>query len=232
MKIIAVSIILIMILIPIHSVTSTNGLVDTSIIYDPVVEVADLKQNGTLTDPWIFNLTKDFSAVTKMIWIIDTQDNTLDFNNFDGTSALTNGVEIYYNSISLVGGEPIRTNHDLMHYAYNVEMFSDDVSPKDRIILVQWLLSSFIPDGLQITPTKTITIQIRDDLLSMASLNNFTCTFKGYKNVVVQNKQIGEPFDPIGYLWHIWNESGSAITFLLLFSLGVLMTWYVIKRGR
>lgn len=168
---------------------------NSNIFYNPVVEVADLDQNGSLTNPYIYNLTHEFSYVEKINWVLVFADAQIDFTLFDGTAPLTNGINVLYNSISLVDNKNITNNHELAHFAFNMEVLSDEQSPKDRVIIIQWLLTSFIPNGIQITPTKTIHIYIQDDLTALGSLISFTATFKGYKtfnNMAEQTQQVNQ----------------------------------------
>ncbi len=134
------------------------------VIITPIVETLSLVQSGTLTTPYIANVSSDFDFVTKMNWIIVFADAQMDWTSFGSGSALTNGIYIKYGSTSLNGNQNLTNNYELMTLAFNAHYFQDDIAPKDNIIWIQHLLTSFSPEGIDHRGKDKIQIYIQDDL--------------------------------------------------------------------
>lgn len=152
-------------------------------IYEPIVEVLNLAQNGTLATPYIVNLTKDFLLIQRIIWHLHFSTNTIDFDKFGDETALTNGVNLIYNEISLLDNVNLTANSDFAHESYDLTIFSDGKNPKGNMLTSRLTFTKFTTNGLYINNERALQFYIQDDLSSMTSVSNFNVTVQGLKRV-------------------------------------------------
>lgn len=165
---------------------------DEKRIYEPVVEVLDLAQNGTLATPYIVNLTKSFLFVQRMIWHLHFATNTIDFNNFGDEGALANGINVLYNGISLLDNVNITSNGHFAHESYDLTIFSDGKNPKGNMLTSRLTFTRFSPSGLYINNERALQFYIQDDMTGLTSISQINVTIQGLKRV---NNDLIEPID-------------------------------------
>lgn len=176
-----------------NSVSGSNSS-EGKVIYEPVVEVLDLAQNGTLLAPYIVNLTEDFLIVQRLIWHLHFTTNTIDFDNFGDDTPLTNGINVLYNGISLLGNVNITANSHFAHDSYDLTILSDDKNPKDNMLISRLSFSKFTDEGLYINNARQLQFYIQDDMTSgtLTSISMFNVTVQGFKRI---NNDFIKPFD-------------------------------------
>ena len=150
----------------------------------PVVEVLDLNVSGNLTNPNIVSAVYDYTIITRVIWDLVFTTNTLDIDNFADDSALTNGVNVLYQDISLLDNSNITTNHDFAHATYDVNILSDEKNPKTRALSSRWSFDKFVGcecGGLLMDNDQTFSIYIQDDITALTTISEYQITIEGYK---------------------------------------------------
>lgn len=196
----------------------------------PVVETFDLLQVGTVANPYIVNITKDFHVMTKLNWILHFNDNTLDWEEFAADTALSNGILLNYSSFTI--DKPITNNHELMNLAYNAHHFRDDKNPVGHIIWIQHLITSNIPSGILINDDNTIHIMIQDDLTAVGfAIESFDVSFIGYKTIEVQT--YNENFqgeDLLTLIENFWRSNSMALMAIGVSIFGFLLIWRFFRR--
>jgi len=175
-----------------ESVTAKNQ--DNKTIYEPVVEVLDLAQNGTLATPYIVNLTEDFLLVQRIIWHLHFATNTIDFDKFGDDTALTNGINLLYNGISLLNNVNITSNSHFAHESFDIQILSDDKNPKNNMLSSRLTFTKFVTDGLYINNKRSLQFYIQDDMTSgtLTSISKFNVTVMGLKRI---NNDLIAPMD-------------------------------------
>jgi len=162
-----------------------NALEGSSV---PIVEVLDLKIDGSASGGVFVNTTKEFLVISRVIWNLEFKDQSVDFTGFGSGNALTNGINVYYNDVSLLDNANISKNDDFGHGSYDISIHSDDQGAnKDNILLSRWSFSKFVESstiaGLIRTSEKRLAFHIQDDLLSSSAFIELTVTIEGYKRI-------------------------------------------------
>ncbi len=177
---------------------------------EPVIEPLDLIINGT--GGVFVNITKDFDIVMRIIWHIDFAASFIDFGNFADDTALTNGLLVFYNDVSVLnGGGAIKRNDDLAHLGYDINILEDGRSPKDFTILGRLSFFKINVDGLKIEPGKSLAFLVQDDMTALSSLVELEIFVEGYK--IVRDTYFDLPFES-KYLPNSINE----ISLIFLFT--------------
>jgi len=151
---------------------------------DSVIESIDLSNaQGTLANPYIYNLTQDYTTILKLQWQMNFTALSLNLETFADDSTLPNGFIMYYNRISLTDGDTLRSNSDFIAYSYDHYIDENDKASNDKYIGGQWLFNTWVDGGLQITPSKTFQIYVQDNISLATSLHSFLFIIKGYKTI-------------------------------------------------
>ncbi|MHA2220217.1 MAG: hypothetical protein ACXACY_30420, partial [Candidatus Hodarchaeales archaeon] len=156
------------------------------IFYEPIVEVLDLVINGSASGGVFVNISKNFEYVTEIIWSLDFDTNTLTMSDFAADSPLTNGINLYYNDVSLIDNANITTNAIFGHNAYDLSIIPSENNPKERLLNARWAFEKFSPTtgGLLINDDRTLSVHIQDDLTTLTSITLFQIIIDGYSITV------------------------------------------------
>lgn len=200
----------------------------------PIVETFDLLQDGSTTT-YKTNISKSFDVVTKMNWVLNFDDNSLDWNNFAANdSSLGNGIYVNYDEGNMIDSNyNITNNWQLINLAYNSHHFTDDKNPVGQIIWVQHLLTSFIGSGIIIDDSHTISVWVQDDLTDVnLHITSFTVTFKGYQTI---QQQIYNPQpqrqDPLSVFFSfIWRDNQPTLELFVIFLISAGIVYRFWKR--
>ena len=211
--------------------TNTNMVIAHSdsevLIYTPIVETLDLKVDGSST---VFvNISYAFSYVARIIWQFEFFDLLINWEGFDSGSALSNGINVFYNDISVIG-QVIKTNAGFSRSSYDVSLQRDDRNPNANILSSRYSFDKFIPGGLQITDTKTLSFQIMDDLLTRSAIIQFQVTAEGYQVHSQINTNTEKINDPLNFFETLWYENQTALISLSILSLSALLVLLFFRR--
>ena len=189
-KILSLTLIMLFLLVPSRAFLATDGNVYT--IHK--IYTANLDQAGSLASPYEVDVPyQNFTHVSK--FILDVSFSTVSFNieQFGGDAALTNGLYVTYANQSLIFNTVIdnfTTNSDLHSWSDSYDMISDQHSPVDYQIKAIFTF----PEGLDITPTKTLSFFVQDNITALTTITAFSVTVHGYQQVVNSYFVFGETF--------------------------------------
>jgi hypothetical protein len=165
---------------------TSNVVIANPIIHEPVVEVLDLIIDGSGAGGVFVNISKSFDFITQVIWSLDFDTNTLTMSNFADDTNLTNGINVYYNDVSLIDNINITANAHFGHNAYDLSIIPSENNPKERLLNARWGFDRFSPDtgGLLINTQRTLSVHIQDDLTALTSITLFQIIINGYSKTV------------------------------------------------
>lgn len=153
----------------------------------PIVDVLDLKVDGSGAGGTNVSVTKNFDVISRLIAHMEFVDNSVDFNDFGSGSPLVNGINLIVvfsgtESSFLDGGEAIKANNQFGHAGYDITLLSDDKNPVGRVILSRLSFDKFSPVGFD-NRTGLLTgffFQVQDDLTD-ANTTHLEVSVEGYQ---------------------------------------------------
>ncbi|MHA2010529.1 MAG: hypothetical protein ACW980_24715 [Promethearchaeota archaeon] len=162
--------------------TSTSTSTSQQFIHEPLVEILDLDVDGSTA---VFvNISKGFDFVKRIIWNLDFATNAFETGKFADDTALTNGINIYYNDVSILDDDNITNNAKFSHTSYDIAIITSDKNPKERLLVSRWSFDKFTPEGLKINSDRTLAFHIQDNISALASVDVFQVTIEGYSKTV------------------------------------------------
>lgn len=124
----------------------------------------------------------NFSYVSRIIFELAFTDNTLEYTDFAGGVALTNGIEIMYNGSAITPA--MKTNGDFGKVSYDVQVLTDeDAGTKTRLLLCRVSFNKVVPRGLDVRNGEAFGVKISDNLTASPaydSITSFTAEVQGY----------------------------------------------------
>lgn len=153
----------------------------------PIVDVLDLKVDGSGAGGVNISLTKSFDVISRLITHMEFVDNAVDFNDFGSGAPLVNGINliIIFSGIEvsfLNGGGAIKANNQFGHVGFDITLLSDDKNPVGRVILSRLSFDKFSPVGID-NRTGLLTgffVQVQDDLTD-ANTTHLEVSVEGYQ---------------------------------------------------
>ncbi len=159
--------------------------------YHPLLELLDLHVNGTANS--IIGLNQPFSKITGLVLQLEFVATSFDWDAFGGEStALTNGIDILYNGISLLQGQNITKNSDFPKLAIDFSYLKDNTANVNNVLRV----AIEFQEPILITQKKTLQFYIGDDLTTLSSIKEFQATVKGFQRVVTTFFVVRDEFYP------------------------------------
>ncbi len=167
--------------------------------FHPLSEKLDLEQVGSLGSPYIANLTENFDYIDIITFKLRFTSAQFDLSQFGGGGSLTNGVNVFYDSESIIDNENITQNEYFLDYAFKFVLISDQKASLE--IIAGW---EFPPTVLLVNPDHLFQFYIQDDITAIPSITEFSVIVDGFR--VTQEISItdDEQFD----LWGILGEVG------------------------
>lgn len=148
----------------------------------PITETLDLHVDGSIS-PYLVNLTKTYDYISRVIWELDFTDNTLDFGEFAGSTALTNGTVLLYDGIGL--NDPIKSIEDFAHHSYDLRVDTDDLSPEGRYVSCRFSFWKVVPPyGLKMKDGHTFQVEINDNISAIDC--DFELHIQGFKDINIE----------------------------------------------
>jgi hypothetical protein len=141
-----------------------------------VLENLDLYVDGSTPNGVWVNVTEDFDHIDRFVFIMDFVDQVLDFDDFAGDSALTNGIQIFYNNIQV--NSNITKNEELGRLG-RLSLLSDEQNPKGRTFT-----SEIIIDML-ITSTISVAFRVNDNMTDLTTLTTIEIEVFGHRDEVI-----------------------------------------------
>lgn len=124
----------------------------------------------------------NFSYISRVIFELVFTDNILEYTDFAGGAALTNGIEIMYNGAAI--SPAMKTNSDFGKVSYDVQVLTDeDAGTKTRILLCRVSFNRVLPRGLDVRGNEAFGVKISDNLTATPaydSITSFTAEVQGY----------------------------------------------------
>lgn len=168
-------------------VFSLTSPIQATTIEKPIVDVLDLKVDGSAPGGVNVSLTKSFDVISRLIAHMEFVDNSVDFNDWGSGSPLTNGIKLFVNfsgtEISFLhGGGAIKANNQFGHAGFDITLLSDDKNPVGRVILARLSFDKFSPVGFD-NRTGLLSeffFQVQDDLTD-ANTTHIEVSIEGYQ---------------------------------------------------
>lgn len=162
-------------------VLPVQGQETLSELRHPVAEVLDLLINGTT--PVLINTTADFHWISGVVWALDFTSNQIMFTSFAGGTALSIGIQVLHDGVSILGNGEITKNHEFGHTSFDVKILSDEAGTKNRILLARWNIQRVVPpEGIRFISNESFQILISDDLTAAGLfITDFTITVAGFR---------------------------------------------------
>ena len=203
---------------------SSVGLVHGSDyqIYKPVVEDLDLIQDGSST--YIVNLTKQFDYVNDIAFILHFTTATEDIEKFAAGNAMTNGLDIWYGSSSILNNT-ITQNDDLHHNADIWTKVTDAQNPS----AIQYRATIVFEPALIITPQYTLQFVIQDNITALSTVMEFFVHVQGYQTIIIHDTAMvdTQDQDPLDFLELIWTSLSNPLVDIVLIVIAALLIWRI-----
>lgn len=152
---------------------------------DPQVEVLDLNVDGSGAGGTWVNITKEFDFVTKVQFYFLFSDATYESDLFAGSTALSNGINVYYNGRSILDHHNITRNSDFGLTTCSFEPYEDEKNPKNVLIIsrlpVKQLCWGF---DLQIIEDINIAFHVQDNITAITEIDTFSAVVVGYTQLL------------------------------------------------
>jgi len=197
--------------------------------YLPVTQKLNLLINGT-GGVWV-NVTKHYDYILAMTLHLEFTSTTLNFDEFGGDVALTNGFAYYYNNINMLDSDFIQTNHEFGDEDGSLTIFVDATAPKHYSFYVNVIFADqWVPNGLYMTNTSTFGFLIQDDMPTETSVEILNASIRGYEIIQTQVYNPGNQFDPLDWLTSFLRDNYTSIIGIGLFGIGAAIFWRFWKR--
>jgi hypothetical protein len=189
-------------------------------ILEPMSEVLNLEQVGSLGSPYIANLSEEFYYVDIITFVIRFSAENFSLSNFGNASALTNGVNILFNGESVIDNANLTRNEDFLDPAFKIAIISDEFN--DREIIAGW---EFPPNGLLVGNERQLQFYIQDDMTAIADLTEFSVKVDGFKQITILPNESPSQ-DELFYLIQWLNAAGLFLwenIFMIIVGIGALI---------
>jgi len=149
----------------------------------PVWETLDLSINGSGAGGVLVAPSKSVYLWTRCIWHLEYTDNDINWSEFAGATALTNGVDLVIYGTSMLDN-PIKAHADFFKNGYDVSVQQDSRVPKDNILSSRWTFAKSAPKGVveRSATGSDIAFHVQDDLrtATITTLVAFRVTLQGW----------------------------------------------------
>lgn len=172
--------------IPSFSVLAVDPIYPTSYRL-PLVEVLHLKVDGNATHPSVISTTVDFDWISRVVWSLSWEENSINFDHFAGGDALDCGIHVLVNGENITA-ECIKTIADFARDAYDITILSDDKNPIENHLVSRWSFFKLTGnDGIDVrNPKVNLNVHVHDNLTDVAyAIDHFDLSVQGYKTIDV-----------------------------------------------
>lgn len=201
----------------------------------PLTERGNLLQNGSLTSPYIYNLTKPFSYVGSFILSLEftVTGSTFNWEEFGGDASLTNGINIYFEAgNSMLDNINITNNKQLFDFSDSLPLPQpDQQSPNVYYLKSEWQMNYLVNGPLQVD--HQLTFWVQDDLTSLTSLLAFSVIIKGDQIIqqqIYNTQTTTQRIDPLTFLTEFLRDNFMYMVALIILATGAIFVWRLTHR--
>lgn len=174
-----------------------------------------------MAGPYIANLTNTFDLVYEFTIVLHFTDSNYIIEDFGGDSALNNGVNAFYNGVSLFSNVNLTSNDDMD------QLFDDFRHQKDELgVPAHQLVARYeFPQDIIITNNLYLQFYVQDDITSLTTINEFFVRIQGWEITYVDettiNEIISDPGDRVDdlarFLLQNWGFIAGTIIIIAIF---------------